>query len=104
MANGNTHRPKAEPNTGGRDSTKRRGYDNRPRSSIAWDEIPQDNIGTLVHTVCSQGAAIMFGRTSDGGALSITILDGEERIREWPHTAEEFEAFAGWCQANFLTL
>jgi hypothetical protein len=31
----------------------------------------------------------MFGRTSDGGALSVCILDGDTKIKEYPHTAEE---------------
>lgn len=31
----------------------------------------------------------MLGRTSDGGALSVCILDGDTKIKEYPHTADE---------------
>src|SRR3954464_10204355 len=86
-----------KPNVGGIQSDARRGYINRSRASIAWSDIHADRIGTLVFAVTGGGAAVMFGRTSDNGALSITILDGDERIREWPHTIEEFDALVEWA-------
>lgn len=98
---GDARGPRIQPNTGGRDSAARRGYTNRPRRTINWDEVPQDRIGLLVHAICSQGAAVMFGRTSDGGALSITVLDGDNRIREWPNSIEEFDSLYNWLVGMF---
>lgn len=103
MPNGHedTAAPKVKPNYGGRTSDARRGYTTRPRRSINWDEIPQDKIGLLVHAVTHAGAAIMLGRTSDGGALSVTVLDGESRIREWPNSVEEFDSLYNWLVGMF---
>lgn len=78
-----------------------RGYINRKRSSIAWDDIPQDRIGLLVHAITNASAAVMFGRTSDRGALSITVLDGDERLREWPHSVEDFEEVYNWLVSRY---
>lgn len=36
-----------------------------------------------------QGAALMFGVTSDAGAYSVLILDGNDKAREYPHGADE---------------
>lgn len=103
MPNGNENKgaPKTQPNYGGRASDARRGYTARPRRTIDWDEIPQDRIGLLVHAVTHAGAAIMLGRTSDGGALSVTVLDGENRIREWPNSVEEFDSLFSWLVGMF---
>lgn len=39
--------------------------------------------------VVEHGAAIMFGRTMDGGAYSVIVLDGLDRIKEYPHSVEQ---------------
>lgn len=103
MPNGNSnqHAPKIEPNRPGATSAARRGYQNRPRNTIAWDEIDGSKIANVVQAVTKQGAAIMFGNTSDRGALSITILDGENRIREWPNSVEQFDALYAWLVGMF---
>jgi hypothetical protein len=96
-----TSAPRVRPNTGGNASDTARGYTNRPRSTVDWDEIPADDIGKLVHTVTKQGAACMFGITSDRGALSVTILDGENRVREWPRSREDYDAFLSYMVGMF---
>lgn len=93
--------PRIKPNDGPSSTTTSRGYTSRPRGSVYWDEIPQEQIGLLVHAITKSGAAIMFGRTSDGGALSLTVLDGDNRIREWPRSAEDFESLYHWLVGMF---
>src|SRR5689334_15004130 len=99
--NATSKQPRNEPNSSGRAASAARGYSQRPRSSVDWDQIDQSRIGLLVHAVTKPGAAIMFGRTSDGGALSVTVLDGDNRIREWPRSAEDFEALFAWLVGMF---
>lgn len=47
----------------------------------------------------------MFGVTTDGGAYSICVLHGSQKVKEYPHTTEECEAvlanLTDWF-ANFL--
>ena len=94
MPNGNNHpkEPRVTPNPRGRDSDSRGHATPIPRSVVRWDDIDTNEIGRLVCTVTRVGAAVIFGRTSDGGALSLTVLDGENRVREYFRTAEEFDA------------
>ena len=51
-----------------------------------------DNYGSLGHaieSVISAGAYISFGRTSDGGATLIRILDGDDKLTSYCHSHSE---------------
>jgi hypothetical protein len=43
----------------------------------------------VIDAVTRHEAAIMFSRTSDGGAYSVLVLDGQDKAREYPHGPEE---------------
>lgn len=64
----------------------------RPVVEIHWSDLEAQDIRLAVDAVTRMGGAILFGRTSDGGALSICILDGHEKIKEYPHTVAEATA------------
>jgi hypothetical protein len=53
-----------------------------------WNDIPTVTIGTVIQSVTNAGAAIILGRTSDHGAYSICVLDGTQKIKEYPHGSE----------------
>ena len=38
---------------------------------------------TFVDNLTQNGCAVMFGRTTDGGALSLLILAGNDKYREY---------------------
>jgi len=63
----------------------------RPVLDIYWSDVESSAIRGAIDAVSRSGGAIMFGRTSDGGALSVCILDGDTKIKEYPHTAAEAE-------------
>jgi hypothetical protein len=44
-----------------------------------------------VAAVTDGGDAIMFSRTRDGGALCLTIMAGEERIKQYAGDGEEIQ-------------
>jgi hypothetical protein len=58
-------------------------------SAVSWSECDPGTIRGTIDAVTRGGGAIMFGRTSDGGALSLCILQDSEKIKEYPHTATE---------------
>jgi hypothetical protein len=92
--------PKRERNPqAGNERSKLRSYE-RSRGSFSWDNIPQEKIARLVKAACGQGCGLVLGVTSDGGALSITLLDGDERIREWPSDNAGFDKFLSWLEAS----
>lgn len=92
--------PKYERNPSGSTGMGAGGKYTRSRRAFEWASIDRATIGQLVTDVCDTGNGLVLGRTSDGGALSITILRGEERIREWPASVEDFLTFATWCSTN----
>lgn len=54
-------------------------------------------VGNLAHVldaVCRAGCAIMFGHTRDGGAVVITVLDGDNRYKQYCANADELERSA----------
>lgn len=73
----------------------------RQRSSISWNEVDTQLLRDTVCAVCDAGAAILLSRTSDGGAFSITVMDGNERIREYPNSIEDAESVCRWLVNMF---
>lgn len=72
-----------------------------PRKTVEWDSIPNQLLRDAICAVTGRGAAIMLSRTTDGGALSITVLDGSERIKEYPRDSDECEATLRWLVDMF---
>lgn len=48
---------------------------------ISFTDI--SDIAEVLDVVIAAGCAIMLGRTRDGGALVLTILDGDDRYRTY---------------------
>lgn len=102
MSNGKAKSaPSFEPNRNGPSEDRGRDYSRRPVDPISWSDISNQELRDAVCAITDQGAAILLGTTTDRGALSITVLDGDQRIREWPHTAEETSKVLRWLVAMF---
>lgn len=57
-------------------------------------------VGSLIDRIVNAGDAIMFSRTSDGGALVVTLYAGEERHKTYAPGQEELdEAWEALAQA-----
>lgn len=97
MANGN--------NTGRRD-VKKDSYSVRPNyrslAAISWSDIDSDIVSSLVVAVTAAGAAVMLSKTSDGGALAITVLDGDSKLKEYPRTETEVSNFVLWLKDEYF--
>lgn len=50
---------------------------------LGWETCDGAAVMALVCAVTNQGGAIILGRTRDGGALMVTILDGDETLKEY---------------------
>jgi hypothetical protein len=55
---------------------------------VDWLEVDAEELRGFVANVVEAGGCVILGRTSDGGAYSITIILGDERIKDWPNSAE----------------
>jgi len=58
-------------------------------------------LGLVLDTVLAEGAAVMVGRTRDGGAVVLTVLDGDNRHRTYCSSTAELEAALESLEAAF---
>jgi len=65
---------------------------NRPARTISGDAATLDRYGSLgecIECAIASGAYISFGRTSDGGATLIRVLDGDNKLSSYCHSHSE---------------
>ncbi len=55
-----------------------------------FDEVPL--LGSALDSVLQCGCAVLMGRTRDGGAVVLTVLDGSERYRTYCSNSDERKA------------
>lgn len=58
-------------------------------NTIGWDEVDAVTVARLVAAITNAGDAVMFGRTSDGGALVLNIMSGSDRVKEYYSDPEQ---------------
>lgn len=61
------------------------------RASAGPDLSDNANLGHVVDKILSAGCGIILARTRDGGALVITVLDGDTRHRTYCSDDTELE-------------
>ena len=69
--------------------------------AVSWADIDDSTIADLVRLATGYGSAIMFAVTSDGGAFSICVLDNQNKIKEYPHSAEEVQNVHTWLRDEY---
>ena len=55
----------------------------------SWEDADQEELWRTIIAVTEAGDALTLSKTMDGGAVSLTILSGSERIRNYAHGADE---------------
>lgn len=68
---------------------------------VFYGQIEAEKLRLVIDTVTRSGGAIMFGRTSDGGAFSVCVLSGADKLKEYPHTPEELQELIGNLVEHF---
>jgi hypothetical protein len=61
-----------------------------------------DELGPLVDAIVNQGDAVMFAKTSDGGALCITLLRDKARDKGYSANQDELQAQVDWLKEEYL--
>lgn len=65
-----------------------------PTRGVDWTDVLDSDIVRMVQAVTETGAAIMFGRTRNGGALVVRIYDGDDRVTYYLNSTFEATALA----------
>lgn len=73
----------------------------RNRPHFTWGDLDPDDIGKWIQQVTRHGVGLILGTTSDGGALSITLMDGDERLRDYPSSVDDFVELLAWCAERY---
>lgn len=60
-------------------------------SARYWSEVSAETIHEAIDALTRDGAALLFSRSNDGGALTAVLLDGDDRIRLAEREAENME-------------
>ena len=60
---------------------------------LSFGELDPATLQRAIDKATTAGAAVMFGLTSDGGAYSVVVLHNTEKVKEYPSTVDEMEAF-----------
>lgn len=58
-------------------------------ASATWEDADADTLWRAVCEVTAAGDALTLSITRDGGAVVLTVLSGDERIRQYAHDAAE---------------
>jgi len=74
--------------------TIRRNY--KQRELLTYSGDAAEIVSSMVDVCTRNGAAIMFGLTSDGGAFSVCCLSRDEKIKEYPSSVAELEQLYMW--------
>lgn len=65
----------------------------RPNSSsgqaVSWRGADANKILRTIAAATEAGAAIMLGKTQDGGAFSVIVLDGDSRMKDYSHNIQD---------------
>ena len=63
---------------------------NSSRAELAsWEDADAEELWRTVTAIVNAGDAVTLGRTRDGGALSLVILSGDDRIRRYARGEDE---------------
>jgi len=60
---------------------------------VSWEEVDGRLIKGALAAVTEDGCALILGKTSDGGALSLTLLGPGKPVKRWFKTFELAESF-----------
>ena len=58
---------------------------------VDWGDVDNATIARAIRACSKAGAALMFSTTTDGGAFSVLVLYQNDKIKEYPNSAEQAE-------------
>jgi hypothetical protein len=61
-----------------------------------------EELGPIIDAVLESGDALMFARTSDGGAVCMTLLRDKNRDKGYAASQEELQYQIDWLKEEYL--
>lgn len=63
----------------------------RTRIQMTWMQVDPHYLRSCVHDITSAGCAVVLGRTTNGSALSVCILAGNDKVRDYIGSMDDIE-------------
>lgn len=60
-------------------------------NGLSWHDVDSESIRAAIDAVTRGGGALLFSTSSDGGILTVMVLDGEQKPKYYPKSAEHAE-------------
>lgn len=73
----------------------------RQRTQMMWTHVPADELRAFVQDVTMAGCAVVLGRTINGSALSVCILAGNEKGRDYIGSMDDISPVLQGLMADF---
>lgn len=70
---------------------------------VSWEEVDGRALKAALVAVSEDGCALILGKTSDGGALSLTLLGPGQPVKRWFKNRELAESFLHELAATAAT-
>jgi len=64
---------------------------------LSWQAAGPESLKSAIVAITDAGNAILFSRTIDGGALSLTLFSGNQKSKEYITTPGEIVALLEWA-------
>lgn len=71
------------------------------RATISWSAGPTESMRDFIARITDNGAAVLFSRTTDGGALVLQVLAGQERSKEYITEPGDIVACMSWLVETY---
>jgi hypothetical protein len=81
-----------EPGRGGAWDSRANPFLSKDKQHIAPSFTDVTDLARLLDALCRSGCACMVGHTRDGGAVVLTVLDGDNRHRTYAANIDELQA------------
>ena len=73
-------------------------------AEVGWDNASAGALQRTIKIVTNAGGALLFARTSDGGALSLTLFYGNDKKKVYVSPADDTDEILNFWAGFFETL
>jgi len=70
-------------------------------TSITWASAGTESLKSTIAAITDAGNAILFSRTIDGSALSLTLFSGNEKSKEYITEVGDIPALLAWAVEQY---
>ncbi len=71
------------------------------KSSLSWQSAGTESLKDTIVRITDSGNAILFSRTIDGGALSLTLFSGNQKSKEYITEVGDIPALLEWAITEY---